>query len=71
MVNSASEGSARYPSFGKWIVATILTIPVGGFTVFWCLFHLGFGVPFKMMAAPFVLVSAITLLLAPSLYWAR
>jgi hypothetical protein len=67
----ASGEYLHYRSLRSWVISCVCAIPLGGFTIFWCLFHLGLGIPFDQLFAPFVAISALTLLLAPCLYWAK
>jgi hypothetical protein len=64
--------SARtYPPFGTWLLSCALAIPVGGFSVFYILFHLGLRIELASLARPFLISSVLTLLLAPALYWCQ
>jgi hypothetical protein len=68
---SPPKETAAYLSLRSWVIASLCSIPVGGITIFWCLFHLGLGIPIKLLLEPFLVVSVLTLLIAPSLYWSR
>jgi hypothetical protein len=58
-----------YPKLSKWVCSCVLAILIGAVTIFYCLFHLGFHVPLKVLWTPFLAISLLTLLLAPGLWW--
>jgi hypothetical protein len=63
--------SSPAPSLISWVLGCLAANIVGGFTVFWLLFHFSLGLPLRLLIVPFVAVSCATLLLAPCLYWAQ
>jgi len=60
-----------YPKLWAWILASLVSIPIGGFTMFYCIFHLALKIPLSDLIEPFALVSGLTILLSPFLYWSR
>lgn len=63
---------ASYPKLWTWILRSLLGPPVTGFTIFYCVLHLGFGIPVARLVEPFVVTSVISIVLTgPLLYWAR
>jgi len=57
-------------SLGKWMMASVLCIPLVGLTTFYGLLHIGFGVPLSRLVEPFGVVAALVLLFGPLMYWA-
>jgi len=69
-VAPASGENPHDRSLRSWIITCACAVPVWGFTIFWCLFHLGLGLSIGQLLAPFVAITVLTFLSAPCLYWA-
>lgn len=54
----------------KFFVGTVLGIALSGFTAFYCLFHIGLHIPISALLSPFIALTALSVPLAPALYWA-
>ena len=57
-------------SLKKCIAVYVALVPIIGLVLFYGLFHLGLGIPLASLWRPYAMISAITLLACPSLYWA-
>ena len=56
-------------SLQQWISYGFLCVLIQGI-IFYLLFHLAFGIAFAMLYAPYGIVSLLTLLMFPAMYWA-
>lgn len=63
------DETQSYPHLGRWLASCALAIFIGAVTIFYGLFHLGLNVSVKVLWAPFLVISVLTLFLAPGLYW--
>jgi hypothetical protein len=58
------------PSLKRWIIWSVLGIPIG-LLDFYAVFHLALRIPVADLWEPFGVVSVLSLLFGPSMYWAQ
>jgi hypothetical protein len=70
MTGKNDSGGHHFPRFSSWLVSFLLA-EVLWIVEFYVVFHIGFDVPLSTLVGPFSVISAVTLSMAPALYWAR